>query len=122
MKLILIPFSLCMVLFANAQTANVINTAVPFLRIAPDGRGSAMGDAGVATSPDVHSIFWNTSKLAFIDDEFGIAATYTPWLQEEIDNIFLLDASTYWKLDSLNVVTASFRDFNLGQITFIDLY
>src|SRR5258705_11374601 len=44
---------------------NVINTAVPFLRIAPDARSGAMGDAGLALSPDANAIFWNTAKLAF---------------------------------------------------------
>jgi hypothetical protein len=44
---------------------NTITTAVPFLQIAPDARASGMGDVGAATDPDVYSIHWNTSKLAF---------------------------------------------------------
>jgi hypothetical protein len=116
------PFSiillLCVASQLNGQTSNVINTAVPFLRISPDARSSALGDAGAATSPDAYSIFWNTSKLAFIDDQFGFAATYTPWLNGNVNDIFLLDASSFWKIDSLNAVTASFRYFTLGDITF----
>ena len=34
---------------------NPITVAVPFLSFAPDSRASAMGDVGVATSPDVNS-------------------------------------------------------------------
>ena len=41
---------------------NPITTSVPFLLIAPDSRGGAMGDAGVATSPDATSMHWNASK------------------------------------------------------------
>ena len=33
---------------------NAIQTAVPFLTIAPDSRAGAMGDGGVATSADVN--------------------------------------------------------------------
>ena len=46
---------------------NPISIAVPFVSFAPDSRGSALGDAGVATSPDAQSIHWNNAKLAFID-------------------------------------------------------
>ena len=35
---------------ANAQETNVVTTAAPFLRIAPDARESAMCDLGVATT------------------------------------------------------------------------
>jgi hypothetical protein len=39
---------------------------VPFLNITPDSRSGAMGEAGVAISPDVNANFWNPSKLAFL--------------------------------------------------------
>ena len=44
------------------QQGNYIPTAVPFLTIAPDSRSGAMGNAGVATTPDVNSQHWNSSK------------------------------------------------------------
>ena len=40
----------------------VTTNAVPFLNFAPDSRHSAMGDVGVATSPDANSTYWNTLK------------------------------------------------------------
>ena len=48
---------------------NTITTAVPFLLISPDSRSGAMGDVGVALSPDANSIHWNPAKLAFIDND-----------------------------------------------------
>ena len=53
---------------------NTITTAVPFTIICPDSRAGALGDAGVATSADVNSFHWNTSKLAFSKEkaEFGV--------------------------------------------------
>jgi len=35
---------------------NTIITAVPFLRIAPDARAAAMGDAGIAVSADANAL------------------------------------------------------------------
>jgi hypothetical protein len=58
----------------------VITTAVPFLNFAPDSRHSAMGDVGVATSPDANSAHWNAGKLAFIKDNSGFSLSYSPWL------------------------------------------
>ena len=48
---------------------NTITTAVPFLMIAPDSRSGAMGDVGVALSPDANSLHWNPAKMAFSKNE-----------------------------------------------------
>ena len=45
---------------------NAIQTVVPFLMIAPDSRAGGMGDAGVATSPDVYSMHWNPANLRLL--------------------------------------------------------
>ena len=97
---------------------NGISTAVPFLRITPDARAGGMGETGIATTPDIHSIFWNTAKLAFINNKFGISTTYTPWLREIVDDIYLLDVSSFYKIDSTNALTASIRYFSLGSLIF----
>lgn len=59
---------------------NTITTAVPFLLISPDSRSGAMGDAGVAISPDANSIHWNPAKLVFIDPikDVGFSMSYSP--------------------------------------------
>lgn len=44
---------------------NPVQTGVTSLGIAPDARGAAMGDLGVATEPDAYSQYWNPSKYAF---------------------------------------------------------
>ena len=49
----------------DVPCTNTIITSVPFLRITPDARSGAMGDAGIAISPDANSIHYNSSKLAF---------------------------------------------------------
>lgn len=97
---------------------NSITTAVPFLMIAPDARAGAMGDGGVATSPDANSLHWNPSKYAFIKDEFGFSMSYTPWLQKLVPDINLMHLSGYYRLDKEQVISASLLYFSLGDINF----
>ena len=66
-----------------------ITTAVPFLTIAPDSRSGAMGDLGVATTPDVYSLHWNSAKLAFLPQGGSFAISYTPWLSNLVPDISL---------------------------------
>jgi len=63
-------------------SVNTITTAVPFLRISPDARSGAMGDIGIAISPDANAQYWNLAKLPFSQKKFGVSLTYTPWLKE----------------------------------------
>jgi len=100
---------------------NTITTAVPFLIITPDSRAGGMGDAGVASSPDVNSIHWNASKLAFVDKKMGIGVSYTPWLRALVPDINLAYLSWYYKTKKRGTVAASLRYFSLGDITFTDI-
>lgn len=100
---------------------NTINTAVPFLRIAPNARSGGMGDLGVAISPDANAIFWNSSKLAFMEQEMGFSLTYTPWLKQLVNDIYLAYLSGYKKLDDNQALGFSMRYFSLGNIVFTDI-
>ena len=105
---------------ATSEELNTISTSVPFLLIAPDSRAGAMGDAGVATSPDHNSIHWNASKLAFIEDERGVSMSYTPWLQDLVPEISLSYLSGFRRLNSRSTIAGSMRYFSLGEIQFTD--
>ncbi len=111
------------VLMANAQTApiNVTTTAVPFLRISPDARAGGLGEEGIATSPDANSAFYNLSKTTFSEYKTGIGVTYTPWLKDlGLNDVYLLSATGYHKLDENQALSASIRYFSLGSIQFSD--
>jgi hypothetical protein len=99
---------------------NVISTAVPFLTIAPDSRAGAMGDAGVATSPDANSMHWNPAKYAFIENEMGASFSYVPWLRNLVSDMDLMYLSGYKRIDKQQVIAASFLYFKLGEIEFRD--
>jgi len=99
---------------------NTITTAVPFLLITPDSRAGALGDAGVAMSPDANSIHWNPAKLAFVDKDMGFAISYAPWLRQLVPDINLSYLSGFKRLNEMSTIGASLRYFSLGDITFTD--
>ncbi len=100
---------------------NPITTAVPFLRLATDARAAAMGDVGVATSPDANSLFYNGAKTVFNESNYGIGLTYTPWLSElDIKNINQISLGAFYKLSNKEAVSIGFRNFNQGTFTFND--
>ncbi len=100
---------------------NVVHVAVPFLTVAPDSRAGAMGDAGIAVSPDVYSMHWNPAKYAFIENDFGAAFSYTPWLRNIIDDINLAHITGYMRIDNQQVLAASLTYFSLGEIIFTNM-
>ncbi|MEY2970704.1 MAG: type secretion system outer rane channel protein PorV, partial [Bacteroidota bacterium] len=53
----------------NDLKYNVVTTAVPILLVSPDSRAGAMGDVGVASTPDGNSSAWNPAKLAFLENK-----------------------------------------------------
>lgn len=97
---------------------NTITTAVPFLLIAPDSRSGALGDAGVASSPDANSMHWNASKMAFLEKEMGVSISYSPWLRNLVPDINLSYVSGYKKIGKDQAIGASLRFFSLGDIKF----
>ena len=100
---------------------NPITTAVPFLTITPDSRHGAMGDVGAATSADANAQYWNPSKLAFTDEQFGLSLSFTPWLRQLVSDVNLAYLSGYWKLNSQQTIGASLRYFSMGEILLTDL-
>ena len=99
---------------------NTITTAVPFLLISPDARAGGMGDLGVSSSADVNSIHWNPAKLAFAENKMAFCVSYTPWLRNLVNDMFIAYLSGYTKLKGEQAIGASLRYFSLGNITFTD--
>ncbi|GAA4334008.1 type IX secretion system outer membrane channel protein PorV [Mucilaginibacter gynuensis] len=104
----------------GGTSAGAIRTEVPFLTISPDSRSGAMGDAGVAISPDVNATYWNPSKLAFLESDDAVSLSYSPWLRKLIPDVSLAYLSYAHKLDERNTLGLSLRYFNLGSILLSD--
>lgn len=97
---------------------NPVQTGVTTLSITPDARGSAMGNLGAATDPDINAQFWNPSKYVFAYSAGGVGISYTPWLRKIVNDIFLADVSGFLKLGSSEnqAISASLRYFSLGEV------
>jgi len=105
----------------NEPCTNTLITAVPFLRIIPDARAGALGDAGIATSADANSIHFNASKLATAETDAALSVTYTPWLRSlGLQDVYMAYVAGYKKLDDLQAIGVSLRYFSLGEINFTD--
>jgi hypothetical protein len=102
----------------GAQKA--ITTAVPFLAISPDARHAALGDAGVASSPDANAAYWNAGKLAFIDKKYGGSLSYTPWLGKIVNDMWISSLAGFYKITREQTVGMSLKYFDLGDISFRD--
>lgn len=99
---------------------NTITTAVPFLMIGPDSRSGAMGDAGVALSPDGNSLHWNPAKMAFLDNDVEFSLSYAPWLRALVDDMNLAYLTGIRKINNRQAWGGALRYFSLGNITFTD--
>lgn len=108
-----------LVSFAQKDEFNPVQTGVTSLGIAPDARGASMGDLGAATDPDANSQFWNPSKYAFAYSKGAVSLSYTPWLRNLVNDIFLANVAGYWKFGSEDnqAVSASLRYFSLGEVS-----
>jgi hypothetical protein len=96
----------------------VVTTAVPFLRISPDARAGGMGDLALATSPDAAASYFNLGKVPFNELNAGINVTYTPWLKNLVNDVYLASVAGFYKLDELQAISGSLRYFSLGSIEF----
>ena len=110
-----IVLSVFAVVKISSQTGG-ITTATPFLLIVPDARAGGMGDMGVATSADGFSLFHNPAKIAFSNRQILTGITYSPWLRNLTDDIFIGSGSYINRFSENAAWGADFKYFSLGQI------
>jgi hypothetical protein len=106
---------------ADGKKPNSIQTAMSFLLITPDAKAGAMGDAGVATTPDLYAMHWNPAKLSFLEGTSGISLSYSPWLKNLVPDINFAYLTYYKKLADQDVLAGSIRYFSLGDIQLTDI-
>lgn len=109
--------------FSQGQYTNrtVITTTVPFILISPDARSGALGDAGVALTPDANSSHWNPSKFAFVEDDGGVSTSITPWLRQLVNDVNFAYLAGYGRINKRSSFAASLKYFSLGTINFTDI-
>jgi len=111
-------------LLAQSLAADTIrripSSPLAFLTFAPDARSAGMGEAGVALSPDANSTYWNAAKLPYNQKDFGVSASYTPWLRNLVDDMWLGYLTAYKKIGKGQAVAASVNFFNNGELDLRD--
>lgn len=100
----------------SADSLRIPSSPLQFLTFAPDARSAAMGEAGVALSADANSTYWNASKLPYTEKDFGASISYTPWLRNLVDDMWLGYASAYKKVGKRQVIAASVNYFSNGEL------
>ncbi|WP_439696020.1 type IX secretion system outer membrane channel protein PorV [Mucilaginibacter sp. AW1-7] len=120
LSLYLLPFTVVGQTSTDGSAYRGSRVEVPFLNITPDSRSGAMGEAGVAISPDVNANFWNPSKLAFVESNDALSLSYSPWLRHLVPDISLSYLSYAHKIDDRNTLGASLRYFNYGSLQLND--
>ena len=119
MRISIIYLFLILINFLNVNAQErVITTGVPFLLITPDARAGGMGELGVATSPDAYAQQWNPAKYAFIENNNGLGLSYTPYLRQLVDDIFLGSLTYFNKINERSAWAGSLKYFSLGNIQF----
>ncbi len=117
---IVLSIMLAQPLTSSAQT-RVVVSAVPTLRIIPDARGGAMGDAGIARPPDAAATFWNPASLPFIPHDAGFQISAIPWLPTLVKDIWIYYLSGYYQLPNQQAIGGSIRYFDLGSLQCTDI-
>ncbi|KAI9452623.1 hypothetical protein F5148DRAFT_1289542 [Russula earlei] len=107
-------------LYAQQGEVNIATSAVPFLSISPDAKAGGMGDAGIATAADERSVFYNRAQLPFAEEKNNAGITYTPWMHDVANDVYLLSASGYHRIGDRQAISAGIRYFNVGQLAVKD--
>ncbi len=121
-KRILIPIILA--LFSVSLMAQG-ETAVSFLRIAPDSRAGGMGESGAGLADNSAAIFWNPAGIAFLRGIEG-SFTHSQWLpQFQLSDLFYEYLTGRAYLPELGVdvpvhATTSLTYMNFGEINLTD--
>ena len=117
---ILLPM-LMISLSASAQVDkkdifNPVYTAVTSQTIAPDARAAGLSDVGVATDPDVNAQQWNPAKYPFTISRAGVSISYTPWLRQIVNDMYMANLVGYYRIGDYSAVSTSLRYFNMGEV------
>lgn len=100
--------------------------AFPFQNFTYDARSAALGDAGVAISPDANSGLMNPSKLVFLNDKettdsskkeknYGVSLHYTPYYRNLIRGMNLY-ALNLFQAKEKTAIGLGIKFFDAGSV------
>ena len=119
-KILIAALMLVAAVSYGQHSPNVITTAVPFVSINADSRGGALGDCGVATTPDVYSMHYNPAKYVFLEEKLAVGLGYSPWLRNLVPDMNLAYLTAAYKINDRSAVAMSLRYVSAGKVDFRD--
>lgn len=89
------------------------------LIVTHDARSAGMGEVALSTSPDAYSIAHNISKLAFIENQWGISAAYVPWMAGIVKDMNMSSIVGYYSIENprsgiRHALGGSLKYFHIG--------
>lgn len=106
----------------NINKYGNIYFATPFLTINPDARSGAMGNANIASDPDINDVFNNFSKVNRLEDVRNISFNYTPYFQSlGYNDIYLTNIGYAQKINNNSSWIVGLRFFSYGSIHITDI-
>jgi hypothetical protein len=119
LRFALLPGLLAAAATTQAQDLpNAITTAVPILTVSPDARSAALGESGVAISPDANAGYYNPGKLGFVKYKYSFSPSYTPWQPGLTNDMGLAYLGSTFKIGQNSGLSATLMYFDLGSIEF----
>lgn len=93
---------------------------MPSLTISPDARSTGMGNVALTTSPDAYGLYHNMSKMGYLENRWGLSATYTPWMASYgVKGMSFSVLTGYYSFESTHgfrhSFAASMRYFRVGE-------
>lgn len=110
--------------YTSVNENRVLIGAFPFQNFTYDARSAALGEAGIAISPDGNSAWMNPAKLVFLNSTkdssqkakiFGISANYTPYYRNLIQGMNLLGLNAF-KVKNSHAFGLTAKYFNEGVV------
>ena len=110
--------------YTPVNTQRVLIGAFPFQNFTYDARSAALGEAGIAISPDVNSGLMNPAKLVFLnaskdstkkENPFGISLHYTPYYRKLIQGMNLFALNTF-KVKNNHAFGLTTKYFDAGEV------
>lgn len=107
--------------FKTAYSQDESYFAVPTILLNTYATSGGMGETGIALAPKTNAVLFNSSKMAFSDQDGSVSLSYLPLLRNlGIADIYIANLSGYYKINDAQAIGASFRYYGLGNFTITD--
>lgn len=102
---------LCFSQTSSAQFNKAGRTTYQFLKIGVGARPSGLGEAIIANTQDINSVFWNPSAITQIEN-IQAAFNYTKWIAD----LNVMAGAIGYKIPGIATIAFNYIGLNYGQI------